>query len=432
MPAPLPPDSPPNPFSAIGRVVALPRPPADPCLAIYWQDRLLIGAAEPALLAGLAEGDLVRFTWCPEQSFSALDKIASPLRAIPGESADAWRWRRPGATASRMGNLRVRHEMLRAIRDWFHSEGFIEIETPALARAPSPEPQFAPVSAGDGWLITSPEFQLKRLLVGGFEKIYRIGPVFRGGEVGRLHNPEFTLLEWYRVDAGLDEMARDLESMFAVTRHLATALDGEGNLIVPADPYLKHRTQAAHVSLAAPFPRATVADLFQRHPRMDVRGATTFSALRRAASEAGVNETLPNDFEQAFFALWNRFEHELGRDAPLLVTAWPAPLASLARLKPGDASVAERMELLVGGIELANGFAELTDAAEQRRRFELDRALRRERGLPEVPLDERFLAALEEGLPPCAGMALGIDRLAMLLTGATHISEVLAFTWDER
>jgi lysyl-tRNA synthetase class 2 len=336
-----------------------------------------------------------------------------------------------------MANLRVRHEMLRAIRDWFHSEGFIEIETPALARAPSPEPQFAPLTvetngAGDGWLITSPEFQLKRLLVGGFEKIFRIGPVFRGAEVGRLHNPEFTLLEWYRVDAGLDAMARDLESIFAATKHLATARDGDGRLIVPADPFLAHQTSAAHVSLAAPFPRATVAELFERHLGMAIQGATAVAALHQAAVRAGITEPLPADFEQAFFALWNRFEHELGRAAPLLVTGWPAPLASLARLKPDDPSVAERMELLVGGIEIANGFAELTDAAEQRRRFEQDRALRRERGLPEVSLDERFLAALEEGLPPCAGMALGIDRLAMLLTSATHISEVLAFSWDER
>jgi lysyl-tRNA synthetase class 2 len=167
---------------------------------------------------------------------------------------------------------------------------------------------------------------------------------------------------------------------------------------------------------------------------MRIEDAPDAAALGRAARDAGVPdvEPPPHDFEQAFFALWNRFEHRLGREAPLLVTEWPAPLASLARLKPGDPRVAERMEWIVGGIELANGFAELTDAAEQRRRFEQDRAVRRARSLPEVPPDERFLAALEEGMPPAAGMALGIDRLVMLLAGAASLAEVLPFTWDER
>jgi len=358
------------------------------------------------------------------------------MRAGPADAGDAWRWRNPGSAADRMANLRLRHEMLRAIRGWFHAEGFTEIETPSLARAPSPEPQFAPIPAGGGsggkdWLITSPEFQLKRLLVGGFENIYRIGPAFRGREAGRLHNPEFTLLEWYRVDAGLDEMARDLEGIFSATRHLAP-LDDQDRLAIPADPFLQPPAGAAKVFWRGPFLRATVAELFQRHLGLPLRGLVTVEGLKSAALRAGISDLLPDDFEQAFFTLWNRFEYQLGRDKPLLVEDWPAPLASLARLKPDDPTVAERMELLVGGIELANGFAELTDAAEQRRRFQQDLAQRRGRGMPDVPLDERFLGALEEGLPPCAGMALGIDRLAMLLSGAPHISGVLAFTWDER
>lgn len=167
---------------------------------------------------------------------------------------------------------------------------------------------------------------------------------------------------------------------------------------------------------------------------MEIAAALDPDALRRAAVAAGVPgaHELTGDFEQVFFALWNRFEHRLGRDAPLLVVDWPAPLASLARLKPGQPTVAERMEWIVAGIEIANGFAELTDPDEQRRRFELDRTLRRERGLPEVPLDEKFLHALGEGMPPAAGMALGADRFVMLLAGAESIGEVLPFAWDER
>jgi lysyl-tRNA synthetase class 2 len=336
-----------------------------------------------------------------------------------------------------MGRLRLRHRVARVIRDWFDREEFIEVETPALVPAPSPEPQFAPFPAGGGaggFLIASPEFQMKRILVGGFERIFRLGPVFRSGESGRLHNPEFTLLEWYRVGADLEAMARDLEALIAAALPLAEALDEEGWLAVPPDPFHAAELGVARVDCRAPFARRTVAALFHEHLGMTIEDALDAPALRRAARQAGVPgaEALSDDFEQAFFALWNRFEHRLGREAPLLVTEWPAPLASLARLKPGDPRVAERMELLVGGIELANGFAELTDAVEQRRRFEQDRALRRARGLPQVPLDERFLAALEEGMPPAAGMALGFDRLVMLLAGATSIAEVLPFTWAER
>jgi lysyl-tRNA synthetase class 2 len=333
-----------------------------------------------------------------------------------------------------MSRLRLRHRVRRALRDWLDHEGFIEVDTPVLVPAPSPEPQFAPFRAGGEYLITSPEFQLKRLLVGGFEKIYRLGPAFRSGEAGRLHNPEFTLLEWYRVGEGLEAMVRDLESLLGATLPLAEARDAEGRLLVPPDPFHASELGPAALDCRAPFPKRSVAALFREHLGMTIEDAGDAPAFREAARRAGLPgaEELAGDFEQAFFALWNRFEPRLGREAPLLVMDWPAPLASLARLKPGDPRVAERMEWIMAGIELANGFAELTDPEEQRRRFERDRALRRARGLPEVPLDERFLAALEEGMPPAAGMALGVDRLVMLLAGANSIAEVLPFAWGER
>ena len=142
-------------------------------------------------------------------------------------------------------------------------------------------------------------------------------------------------------------------------------------------------------------------------------------------------EALPEDFTGAFSALWIRIEDAFD-EAPRFITEWPAPTASLARLVPGDPTVAERVELYAGGLELANGFAELTDPAEQRRRFEADLAQRAARGLPPVPLDEALLASLAEGMPPAAGMALGVERLVMLLAGAAHIRDVLPFAWDER
>jgi lysyl-tRNA synthetase class 2 len=270
--------------------------------------------------------------------------------------------------------------------------------------------------------MTSPEFQLKRLLVGGFERIYRLGPVFRGGERGAHHNPEFTLLEWYRAGEDSAALARDLADILWAVAPLAerfAAAHGE-----PAAPRLREVPPA--------LPQHTVAGLFRRHLDMAIEGVTTAEGLRHAAQAAG--RALPpdeHDFEPLFTRLWVEIEPRLGT-GPLLVTDWPAPLASLARLKPGDPTVAERVELYGGGLELANGFAELTDAAEQRRRFAANRAARAARGLPPVPLDEAFLAALEEGMPPCAGMALGVDRLVMYAAGASDIRDVLTFAEEER
>lgn len=352
---------------------------------------------------------------------------------------DARRWQTPVsrgeglAPERRMELLHYRHHIVREVRRWFDEREFLEVETPALVRAPSPEPVFEPVAvAGSpaavisttvnsnavagGYLATSPEFQLKRMLVGGFERIYRLGPAFRGAEVGAHHNPEFSLLEWYRAFEDSAALIEDLQSLLS---HLADL------------PFLPPGTAAR--LRAAPYPVLTVAQCFRDHLGMDIAGAATADALRQAAAAAGVADwaSLPSDYTGAFSALWIRFE-EAFDPSPRFITEWPAPTASLARLKPGDPTVAERVELYAGGLELANGFAELTDPAEQRRRFEADLAQRTALGLPPVPLDEAFLAALEEGMPPAAGMALGVDRLVMLLTGATHIRDVLPFAWNER
>jgi lysyl-tRNA synthetase class 2 len=329
--------------------------------------------------------------------------------------------------------LRLRARIVEEVRDWFWDADFLEMETPALVRAPSPEAVFQPISVRmgreEGYLATSPEFQLKRMLVGGFERIFRLGPAFRGGEEGRHHNPEFTLLEWYRSNAGLPELAADLEALLS---RLAPLAESSSNLW-PSNRVTAARLQETARALGSlPYRQATVAGLLREHLGMEATGIVTAPALREAALAAGIPDaaSLPDDFTAAFSTLWIRAEERFS-PGPLLVTEWPAPTASLARLKPGDPTVAERMELYAGGLELANGFAELTDAAEQRRRFQADLDARAALGLPPVPLDEAFLAALEEGMPPAAGMALGIDRLAMLLTGASHIRDVLTFVWGE-
>lgn len=410
----------------VGRIVDLPRPEFPRRVCLLLEERLVVLEAPPEGLAGLSPGDLVAFRIGPSGRMEPPERLGGPPPGEWDETGDALRWRGSNQGAGRMAHLRLRHLVTRLIRAYFDGRGFIEVETPVHVKAPTPEPQFAPVRTEAGWLITSPEFQLKRMLTGGFEKIYRLGPVFRGGEAGRLHNPEFTLLEWYRAGADLESMADDLEGLLGLVAAPPDSFGGRPEGLPSADPALLESLGQR------PYGRVTMARLFRRELGLELEGVTTAEALRKAALAAGAPGAgeLPGDFEGAFFTLWEQVERRIGPE-PLLVVDWPAPLASLARLRTGDPSVAERMELFAGGMELANGFAELTDPREQRERFERDLQARRAQGLEPLPLDEKFLAALAQGMPPAAGMALGVDRLVMLIGGAKEIGQVLPFTWDE-
>lgn len=240
---------------------------------------------------------------------------------------------------------------------------------------------------------------MKRLLAAGGDPIYQIAKAFRGGEAGRLHNPEFTILEWYR--PGWDHHAL----MGEVEAFLGQILG----------------TGAAE--------RVSYGELFERHLGVDAHRDLP-ERFRKAAEGAGLDVAGLGDADrdtwlQLLLAL--AVEPHLGRGRPTFVFDFPASQAALARLRGGDPPVAERFEVYVEGVELANGFHELTDAAELRRRFERDLAERRERGLPKVSIDERLLAALDAGLGDCAGVALGVDRLVMLATGASSLAEVVAF-----
>ena len=425
-----------EPVQRLGRVVAIDRKTTSCEMAILSQGRLVTMLCPTSLVNTIAEGDLVS---CQFDSAGNPTNV-SRLGAAPGGTfsgrGDALRWQqRDGGAPSRMAFLDLRHTVLRTLRLELDSMGFLEMETPTLARAPSPEAVFEPIPAGSGdYLITSPEFQLKRMLVGGFERIYRLGPVFRGGEVGDAHNPEFTLLEWYRTLAGTEDLAGDLARFLRALAPVAEqAAERWSALPGLAKAVPRHLEQLAKACRQPAIPQVTVREICRETLGLDVRGITEAGGLRSALRRAGLTEEAREDwdFTALFSALWLRVEARLPV-APLLVTEWPAPLASLARLKPEDPTVAERVELYAGGLELANGFAELTDPAEQRRRFLGDLEHRRLAGMPPVPLDEAFLAALQEGMPPAAGMALGVDRLVMLLTGATRLRQVLPFAWDER
>ena len=321
---------------------------------------------------------------------------------------------------ARLALLQARAAALAAVRRFFAERDFVEVETPLLVPSPGLEIHLDAVRAGDGYLITSPEYQMKRLLAAGFERIYQVCKCFRAGEHGPHHAAEFTMVEWYRGFAELDDIARDTEQLVA---DVVTAVAG-----APVA-----RVAGRAIGVAPPWPRLTVREAMRRWAGIEVAGDEPTEALVAAVRAAGIAVADGTAWDDAFFAgFLARVEPALAAlDHPVILEDWPAPLAALARRRPGDPRTALRFEAYIGGLELGNAFGELTDAAEQRARFADDQAIRRARGKPIYPVDDKLLAALTEGLPPSAGIALGIDRLVMLATGAATIGDVLTFAAGE-
>jgi len=338
-------------------------------------------------------------------------------------------------TEAQRRNARARAALAAALRDALRARGYEEVETACLVPAPGMEPHidafaapFRPEGRGPErplWLHTSPEYAMKRLLAAGFERIFQLARVFRNGELSPTHNPEFTLLEFYRAGTDYRGIMADTE---AAIEACARALSQDGSP--------RAAREGRTLDVAAPFEVVTVAQAFERHAGLDL-GACGGDAqrLHQAARASGHDPGPPGEsFEDVFFrVMLDAVEPKLGRARPTWLVDWPAPMAALARLKPGDPRWAERFELYAGGLELANGFSELTDAAEQRARLLAERAQRAARGRPAYPLDERFLEAVGR-MPPSGGVAVGLDRLLMLLVGAGSIDEVLLFPasgfWD--
>lgn len=308
---------------------------------------------------------------------------------------------RPSAS---LESLRHRARLLTRIRSFFTERGVFEVETPLMAAATVTDPHLAsfrvPYGARTFYLQTSPEYAMKRLVAAGSGAIFQVCKAFRRDEAGRFHNPEFTLLEWYRPGWDHHRLLDEVDAL------LAEVLD----------------TPEAE--------RRTYAELFESRCGVDAHRDPA-ERLREVAARHGLELAGEVDRDTWLQLLLARvIEPELGRGRPTFVLDFPASQAALARLRPGDPPVAERFEVYVEGIELANGFHELADAAEQRRRFAADLAQRRARGLEDVTVDERLLAALESGFPDCAGVALGVDRLLMLATGAERLEDVVAFTFE--
>jgi lysyl-tRNA synthetase class 2 len=297
--------------------------------------------------------------------------------------------------ASLRPTLELRARTLDAIRAFFRGGGFLEVETPSRLPAPAPEAHIDAIPSDSWYLAPSPELHMKRLLAAGYPRIFQVSRCFRGGERGQHHNPEFTMLEWYR--AGGDYLGAVAETE-ALVAHVA--MEVCGSLVSPA-PWA--------LDLTPPWEWLTVADAF-----------------RRLAGWTPGPDPDPDRFN---VDLAERVEPRIGHERPTVLLDYPASTASLARLKPDDPGVAERFEVYAGGMELANGFGELTEPEEQRRRFEAEAQKRREAGRQVYPMPEAFLEALQ-GMPPASGVALGVDRLVMLLAGASSIDQVVAFTVD--
>ncbi len=293
-------------------------------------------------------------------------------------------------------NLQRRASIYEFTRDFFRERDFLEVETPVRAPGVAPELNITPFESEDWFLSTSPELYMKRLLAAGYERLFQISHCFRKGERGRWHNPEFTMLEWYRTGADYRQMIQDTEELV-----VAVASSLELNDII------KYRNQ--DISLVPPWPRITVRDAFIR-----------------AAGWNPITEPDPLRFDTD---LVTKVIPSFTPRQPTVLLEYPAAMASLARLKSGDPGVAERAEVFIGGLELANAYSELRDRKEQERRFREEiEQMQRERG-QKIEMPQRFLEAVAH-LPECGGIALGIDRLVMLFCDADSIDEVVAFTTD--
>lgn len=303
----------------------------------------------------------------------------------------------PDRQADKKSVLRIRARLIQAVRSFFTLQGYLEVETPLRIPAPLPEAHIDAIPSGDWFLQTSPEVCMKRLLGAGYDRIFQISKCFRAGERGSLHLPEFTMLEWYRQGTDYTHLMEECEDLGAF---IADELDF-GNAI----PW-----RGGTISLARPWTRLSVREAFLRYAAISVEEAITRDI-----------------FEEA---LVSSIEPQLGREKPTILYDYPLALGALAKAKGDDPSMAERFELYMGGLEIANAFSELTDVEEQRRRFDRENTYRKVQGKKVYPPPEPFLQSLGR-IKSASGIALGIDRLVMLFAHAETIDQVVAFAPEE-
>ncbi len=325
----------------------------------------------------------------------------------------------------RKDNLLRRGKIIQGVRQFFLEQEFVEIETPALVSSPGMEPHLSALelycTCPDGsrmkkYLHTSPEYCMKKLLGCGWENIFQICRVFRDGEIGNTHQIEFTMLEWYRARADYRKIMEDCEDLVS---YFSGKIWGND----------EWSYQGEKLDFSLPFERLSVAQAMRLHGGVDIEKNLDAPSLLKEARSGGYrfDQEGKYSFDEVFFKIFlEAVEPRLGFPKPTILYDYPASMAALARLKPDNPLWAERFELYIAGLELANAFSELNDPVEQRRRFEEEQRLRAKLGKPVYPIDEELLQSLSR-MPPAAGIALGVDRLVMLFCDAPSIQDVLAF-----
>ncbi len=341
-------------------------------------------------------GSWVEF--CASNHATHPQKLTSPAEPTFASAASDWSWFRSDA-GRRFHLVRERSRALQLVRTFFLGRNFLEVDTPAVVHSPGLEAHLEGIAlsrhAPPRWLSTSPEFQMKRLLSAGFERIYELARCFRAEEIGRWHEEEFLMLEWYRTFSDMNGVLADTESL----------------VVFLADHLLKQRVIRrgdVTISLEPPWPKLTLREAFWRYANQNL-------------------DQLFKDEERFYHVLTHQVEPQLGRVQPIVLVDYPASMASLARRRADAPDIAERFEVYIDGLEICNGYSELVDAAEQRERFRETTLLRERNGQTEHPVDERFMEALKAGLPPTGGNALGLDRIIMLLLGADTVADVKFF-----
>lgn len=344
-------------------------------------------------------------------------------------------WQRLREAEASFAPYLARGKVIRAIRSFFDAQGFEEVETPLLVASPGTEPYLevfetqlteARGETYRAFLTTSPEYAMKKLLVAGIPRVYQLCKSFRNGEeVSRGHNPEFTILEWYRAHADYTDIMADCEGLLAYvwyTLHPDAPLG--------ASPTLTWRGQS--IALEAPWERISVREAFARYAAVTLDTVPTDEAMRAVLTAKGYTTTQATTWEQGYHQIFlNEIEPKLGMVTPTILYDYPASMAALARRKAADPRYAERFELYAFGVELANAFSELNDAEEQEARLKTEQAERVALGKTAYAYDADFIAALRVGMPPAGGIAVGVDRLVMLFAGVKSIQDTLWFPADE-
>lgn len=380
----------------------------------------------------LKKGDLVSITADHTRSITGVDVLSRQDDGEWSPLSDGMRWRRNLGGPSRMHRLKQRQLITRAVRENLYSKEFLEVETPLLVKGACPDIHIDSLCAGkvgeeffpEGYLVTSTEYQIKRMIVGGFEKVFTLTRNFRASDQGQYHSAEFTMLEWARAYGSMLDIEQDaiefIRRAFQVLYPDRTSLN-----------YLGKEIDILYNS----WERISLREAFLTYLSLDP-GDFSLEELSEAArkSRISIPRNMSDDRHSVLSFLLDRLQPHLGNQTPTFLTEWPAFMTSSAQVNEQavtHAQIAERTELYIGGIEISDGFSFLRDATMQKHFFARELERRKNESKPIVAIDEKYIQALAEGIPPGAGMALGMDRLVMVLTGASQISDVQAFAWDE-